>query len=72
MLSQIIVSHPRPHTHMCRYWSELAPQLGHLQQAELEKVEFGLKIAYFAHDGQVSLFMLISMILVFTHLNDNK
>ena len=34
------------------YWSELGPQLGHLHQEELEKIEFGLKIAYFAHDGQ--------------------
>lgn len=40
-------------TYLNKYWAELRPQLDHLSGKDLEKIQFGLKIAYFAHDGQM-------------------
>eukprot|EP00614_Pseudopedinella_elastica_P014864 CAMPEP_0172583616 /NCGR_PEP_ID=MMETSP1068-20121228/3219_1 /TAXON_ID=35684 /ORGANISM="Pseudopedinella elastica, Strain CCMP716" /LENGTH=913 /DNA_ID=CAMNT_0013377481 /DNA_START=220 /DNA_END=2961 /DNA_ORIENTATION=+ len=33
-------------------WRELRPEIGYLGEEEVKRVEFGLKVAYCAHDGQ--------------------
>ena len=40
-------------TAIVAYWRELAPLLDHLDEDDTKRVELALKVAYFAHDGQM-------------------
>jgi len=33
-------------------WSKLKPEVGYLTEEEVKRIEFGLEVAYMAHDGQ--------------------